>query len=254
MSSAILYAAIVAIWACVLIPRWLKRDSARSAAAQAAAAQAAAAAEATAAAEAAQLDDATPSDGSMTADDATRDDEPPAVEGGTSPGPALVSPLESRRRVLKARRRLLWMLGGLTVAAYALAGTALAAWWVTVPPTVMLAGYLLLLREAGRADAEASRREHEALEARQAARARGRARHARARASAATVAPAVPVTYAAAPVAADYDDEGPGRDFTLDRRYAASSSATASPPALAVDEDDDTDEEYTENRLRAVGD
>ena len=30
MSSAILYLAIVAIWACVLIPRWLKRDSARS--------------------------------------------------------------------------------------------------------------------------------------------------------------------------------------------------------------------------------
>src|SRR5712675_2280770 len=29
MSSAILYLAIVAIWACVLIPRWLRRDSAR---------------------------------------------------------------------------------------------------------------------------------------------------------------------------------------------------------------------------------
>ena len=28
MSSAILYLAIVAIWACVLIPRWLRRDSA----------------------------------------------------------------------------------------------------------------------------------------------------------------------------------------------------------------------------------
>src|SRR5579863_5245612 len=33
MSSAILYLAIVAIWACVLIPRWLRRDSARGAAA-----------------------------------------------------------------------------------------------------------------------------------------------------------------------------------------------------------------------------
>ena len=31
MSSAILYLAIVAIWLCVLIPRWLKRDSARGA-------------------------------------------------------------------------------------------------------------------------------------------------------------------------------------------------------------------------------
>lgn len=32
MSSAILYVAIVVIWACVLIPRWLRRDSARGAA------------------------------------------------------------------------------------------------------------------------------------------------------------------------------------------------------------------------------
>ncbi len=31
MSSAILYLAIIAIWLCVLIPRWLKRDSARGA-------------------------------------------------------------------------------------------------------------------------------------------------------------------------------------------------------------------------------
>ena len=31
MSSAILYLAIIAIWLCVLVPRWLKRDSARGA-------------------------------------------------------------------------------------------------------------------------------------------------------------------------------------------------------------------------------
>jgi hypothetical protein len=31
VSSAILYLAIVVIWACVLIPRWLRRDSARGA-------------------------------------------------------------------------------------------------------------------------------------------------------------------------------------------------------------------------------
>jgi len=216
MSSAILYAAIVAIWACVLIPRWLKRDSARSAAASAAAESSTARPDEA---------DTTPAGESIPAEDTTCDDEPPVDEAGRNPGPAPVSPQESRRRVLKARRRLLWMLGG----------------------------YLLLLREAGRADAEAGRREHEALEARQAARARERARRAGARASAAT-APAVPVTYAAAPVAADYDDEGPGRDFTLDRRYAASSSATASRLALAADDDDADDDEYTENRLRAVGD
>src|SRR6266851_1241655 len=37
MSSAILYLAIVAIWACVLIPRWLRRDSARGSSAPVAA-------------------------------------------------------------------------------------------------------------------------------------------------------------------------------------------------------------------------
>ncbi|MCW2932597.1 MAG: hypothetical protein JWM19_3559, partial [Actinomycetia bacterium] len=36
MSSAILYLAIIAIWAGILIPRWLKRDPARGAAVSAA--------------------------------------------------------------------------------------------------------------------------------------------------------------------------------------------------------------------------
>jgi len=36
----------------------------------------------------------------------------------------------------------------------ALAFTGMAAWWVIVPPTIMLAGYLALLREAAKADAE----------------------------------------------------------------------------------------------------
>ncbi len=39
MSSAILYVAIVAIWAGVLIPRWLRRDTSASAAAPAAEAE-----------------------------------------------------------------------------------------------------------------------------------------------------------------------------------------------------------------------
>jgi uncharacterized protein (DUF58 family) len=56
--------------------------------------------------------------------------------------------------VLSARRRLLLMLVGLSVASCALAGTRLAAWWVIVPPSVMLLGYVLLLREAAKADAE----------------------------------------------------------------------------------------------------
>ena len=56
------------------------------------------------------------------------------------------------RRVVAARRRLLIMLLALSVASGALAGTRMAAWWVIVPPSVMLLGYLLLLREAAKAD------------------------------------------------------------------------------------------------------
>jgi hypothetical protein len=56
--------------------------------------------------------------------------------------------------VVSARQRLLLMLLALTVASGALAGTKMAAWWVIVPPSVMLLGYLLLLREAAKADAE----------------------------------------------------------------------------------------------------
>ena len=62
-------------------------------------------------------------------------------------------------RVLKAianpaRRRLLGMLLVLAIASGALAYTRMAAWWVVVPSTVMLLGYLALLYEAGKADAE----------------------------------------------------------------------------------------------------
>ena len=56
--------------------------------------------------------------------------------------------------MLAARRRLLGMLLVLTIGSGALAFTGMAAWWVIVPPTVMLLGYMGLLREAARADAE----------------------------------------------------------------------------------------------------
>jgi len=56
--------------------------------------------------------------------------------------------------VLAARRRLLYMLLVLAVGSGALAFTKMAAWWVMVPPTIMLLGYMGLLREAAKADAE----------------------------------------------------------------------------------------------------
>jgi hypothetical protein len=46
------------------------------------------------------------------------------------------------------------MLTALAIGSGVLAVTKLAAWWVILPPSVMLVGYLALLREASRADAE----------------------------------------------------------------------------------------------------
>jgi hypothetical protein len=49
---------------------------------------------------------------------------------------------------------MLLILITLTVAAIGITGLKMAAWWVAVPPILMLGGYLMLLREASRADRE----------------------------------------------------------------------------------------------------
>ncbi len=56
--------------------------------------------------------------------------------------------------MLAARRRLLGMLLALALGSCVLAVAKMAAWWVVVPPLIMLTGYLALLREASKADAE----------------------------------------------------------------------------------------------------
>jgi hypothetical protein len=151
LSSAILYLAIIAIWAGVLIPRWLKRDTTQSRSSKSS--------ELTDA----ELSGADP--GAGEADDTDRITTPPSPDGpadtpvyepdgekaplGTHPpDPA------ARARILTARRRMLMMLVTLTVAALGIAMVRLAAWWVTVPPILMLGGYTMLLREARQADAE----------------------------------------------------------------------------------------------------
>jgi hypothetical protein len=152
LSSAILYVAIVAIWACVLIPRWLRRDPpADQAPDEAAAGRAPGQAAGRAADEAAagrvgardaadQAAQGVPGDGAPSRDRRVREDRPPGAA--------------AHARVLSARRRLLGMLLVLTAGSGALAYTRLAAWWVVVPPSVMLLGYLALLRAAANADAE----------------------------------------------------------------------------------------------------
>ncbi len=176
LSSAILYVAIVAIWAGVLIPRWLRRDSSASERAE---------------------------DGLTTAEPDAADSDPaeetaprrrreaaPAGRAAARPAahvtpraearveartearvaPRAVPRVEARaavrpeagggpperehKRVLSARRRLLGMLLMLVIGSAALAVARLAAWWVIVPPSIMLLGYMALLREAAQADGE----------------------------------------------------------------------------------------------------
>ena len=93
-------------------------------------------------------------------------------DSGERPGTAA---RKRRARMIRGRRRTPCMLLVLTVAVMCLAFLGPAAWWIAIPPVVLLAGYLLLLREAAHADAEARERqarERSAAMARQAREAR----------------------------------------------------------------------------------
>ena len=164
--------------------------------------------------------------------------------------PPSPTPDETRRRMLAARRRLLGMLLVLEAAAITLAMVGLAALWVVIPPTVMLAGYLLVLREAAHADAERAARDQEAARARARTQERARARAAQRPAAAmeSAVAPAATPAAPTAPAApaAGYEEAVPGRDFApgLAGKYTTSNA----------DVIDGSDEQGSERYLRAVGD
>ena len=268
MSSAILYVAIVVIWACVLIPRWLRRDSARGAGS---------------AADTPVPGDVVPSD-VIPAEDAADEEswtaepvgavrvrytetfradvtveaeadpapeEVPTPDAGRRVPPPPLPPEESRRRMMAARRRLLGMLTILEIAAVALAVLKLAALWVLIPPSIMLIGYALLLREAAHADAERAQREEEEAHARLRAQERARERAAQ-RAAAARATPAAPAVPAAPPApAVRYEDTG--RDFApgLAGKYTTSNAEVA---GRSDGSDQDYGDEYPLKRLRAVGD
>jgi hypothetical protein len=178
LSSAILYVAIVVIWAGVLIPRWLRRDT--SVASDASEREPAAGEpagesgreEGTAEAEAGQRPGPSsrgrrrrPAEVGLVA--AGRVERAERVERRPVAAPARDRDRD-RARMLAARRRLLGLLVLLAIASGVLAERRLAAWWVVLPPVVMLLGYLGLLREASKADAER-------LAAERARTARGRA-------------------------------------------------------------------------------
>jgi len=163
LSSAILYVAIVAIWAGVLIPRWLRRDSAAGERYS----------EDLTTAEAHAEPDAEPAPPPRRHQERvaprapTRSEARPEVRSEARPEVRSEARPEVRaeppdgeprdgehKKMLAARRRLLYMLLVLAIGSGALAFTKMAAWWVMVPPTIMLLGYMGLLREAAKADAE----------------------------------------------------------------------------------------------------
>ena len=100
-----------------------------------------------------------------------RPPRPPRPQDGEEAAPRVrerpgTAGSERRARVVRGRRRMLLMLVVLTAITVGLAYLSLAAWWMVAVPWVLLLGYLLLLREAGHADAEA--RERAAAQARRA--------------------------------------------------------------------------------------
>jgi hypothetical protein len=248
MSSAILYLAIVAIWAFLLVPRWVRRGHVASFAGGSAGSESSGVAEVESPAGAglanrASGDDAEPG-GDYDADDADTAPMPAVVippeapvgsarsgdSGGSSAsgaggseddaegrtrslrtsGPA--RPVISRGKAMQARRRLLTILVLLGGAAASCTVLRLTSPWVCVPPAVMLGMYVLLLRETAMADSErGERRAAVAAAERREALARSRA------AWAARTPQPVTVTVPASPSAQIIDISGRLRDQLYDQ-------------------------------------
>jgi len=142
VSSVFLYVAIVAIWAFVLVPRWLRHHHAQPQS------------------DLAESYDADSSPGAH--ERYAEAGHEPAADDYTQAqrGVALSNnpPSLPRSHMMQARRRLLTVLIVLTAVAGACAGIKVAPVWACVPPATVLCIYVLLLREASRADAEQARR------------------------------------------------------------------------------------------------
>lgn len=169
MSSAILYLAIVAIWAGVLMPRWLQTPHDSRTVAEN------------------HFESVDPNEAVIWAehdeDDSDEDfhdrraaADPEAGQTGRRERRTRVEPrrerarpvpdepgeraaawfvaADRRARVLQARRRMFAALIVLTSGAVGIAVAHMAAPWVVIPPAAMLVVFMLLLHEAARTDAE----------------------------------------------------------------------------------------------------
>jgi hypothetical protein len=193
VSSAILYFAIIAIWAGFLVPAWLRRPHGNS---QHATAEHTRAEEDLTVqydeqltptengedvqvhvevSEHVYVDEVVYSEGPEYTEDFGPEypqHELPAEPGSGPPAP---EPSQSREQMLRARRRMLSILVAMTAVTGAFSYLGLVAWWLVVPPVVLLAMYLMLLRTIATADAELARKRA----AWEAAEARSHARHMR---------------------------------------------------------------------------
>jgi len=169
MSSSPLYLAIVVVWLIVLVPMLLRKDSIAEAAAD----------------EPRREDDEVEED--LEDEDAAETQVLRRGEHGI-PEPVADEPdmpgvpdsgREPRGRVIARRRRRTSALVALNVATVVAVSLGLGPWWVLVPPILLLAGHVALLREAAKADAEhrmavRRARRREALRARREAEERRR--------------------------------------------------------------------------------
>lgn len=183
MSSAVLYLAIVAVWAIVLVPMWLRRDSEGFSPRRLLHRRAD------------HLDD-TPVLPPVI------DDEPYVEDEHTG------RPRVRRATVIARRRRRTLGLSTLVAASVGIVISGLAPWWVSMPPTVLLTGHLWMLRVAVQLDT--TRREERRAAARRAQAATRRARReaeAETRRLAAEAAQAADIIELPAPTAQEVYDQ-----------------------------------------------
>jgi len=146
VSSAILYLAIVAIWAGFLVPAWLRRPHAASEQGSA---------ELSASQDLIENENV----------DVTHHEARAGVAAASVPEPdglpSSTEPSQSRKQMLRARRRMLTILVAITLVTCGFAYMGLVKWWICAPPAGMLMLYVLLLREVAKADAELARKRAE---------------------------------------------------------------------------------------------
>src|SRR5690606_37010970 len=137
LSSTLLYLAIVAVWAVVLVPMWLRRDASRAFARHPDLAEELVLEE---------LDEAeeTPAD---------EYDEPDTVAERRQVPPPRRSRRSTRAAVIARRRRRTFGLTLLCGATVTLVASRQAPWWTALPAAFLLLAHLALLRVAARIDA-----------------------------------------------------------------------------------------------------